>query len=79
MKSLYFTVIVVALLSIYSHRINAQTTQTQLKQVCLDNTEQFSITSKYVEGENYIIQVALPIGYSDTQKSYPVLYVLGWR
>jgi hypothetical protein len=56
--------------------LQAQTTQSQLKQVCLDNTEQFSITSKYVEGEDYIIQVALPIGYSDTQKSYPVLYVL---
>ena len=55
--------------------IQAQTTQTKLNQVCLDNTEQFSITSKYVEGETYIIQVGLPIGYSSSQKSYPVLYV----
>jgi predicted alpha/beta superfamily hydrolase len=44
--------------------------------VCLDNTEQFIIASKYVTGENYIIQVGLPIGYSNSQKSYPVLYVL---
>jgi uncharacterized protein len=43
--------------------------------VCLDNTQQFSITSKYVEGENYIIQVGLPVNYSTSQKSYPVLYV----
>jgi predicted alpha/beta superfamily hydrolase len=58
-----------------SNGIQAQTTQTQLKQVCLDNTEQFSITSKYVAGENFIIQVGLPRGYSSSQKSYPVLYV----
>jgi hypothetical protein len=44
--------------------------------VCLDNTEQFSIASKYVTGEKYVIQVGLPIGYSSTHKSYPVLYVL---
>lgn len=44
--------------------------------VCLDNTQQFSISSKYVTGENYIIQVGLPISYSSTHKSYPVLYVL---
>ena len=43
--------------------------------VCLDNTQQFSIASKYVAGENYIIQVGLPINYSTSQKSYPVLYV----
>jgi predicted alpha/beta superfamily hydrolase len=44
--------------------------------VCLDNTEQFSVTSKYVIGEKYVIQVGLPINYSSTHKSYPVLYVL---
>jgi hypothetical protein len=42
--------------------------------VCLDNTEQFSITSKYVEGENYLIQVGLPASYSTSKRSYPVLY-----
>jgi hypothetical protein len=34
--------------------------------VCLDNTEQFSIASKYVTAEKYVIQVGLPIGYSST-------------
>ena len=29
-----------------------------------------------MEGETYIIQVGLPIGYSPSKKSYPVLYVL---
>jgi predicted alpha/beta superfamily hydrolase len=70
------TSLFVAFLLLSSYGLHAQATQAQLKPVCLDNTEQFSITSKYVEDENYIIQVALPIGYSDTQKSYPVLYVL---
>ena len=50
--------------------------QNAKEKVCLDNTEQFSITSQYVKGENYIVQVSLPIGYSTSQKTYPVLYVL---
>jgi predicted alpha/beta superfamily hydrolase len=53
--------------------INAQDVKSK---VCLDNTEQFSIASKFVKGEAYLIQVGLPIGYSPTKKSYPVLYVL---
>lgn len=56
--------------------LQAQTALTQQKQVYLDNTEQFSIKSKYVTNENYIIQVGLPIGYYRSDKSYPVLYVL---
>lgn len=59
-----------------SYIIQAQTTQTQPKQICLENAEQFSITSKYVEGETYVIQVGLPMGYSASKKSYPVLYVM---
>jgi hypothetical protein len=58
------------------NEIQSQTTQKQLTPVCLDNTEQFSIASKYVAGETYVIQVGLPIGYSPFRKSYPVLYVL---
>ena len=46
------------------------------EKVCLDNTEQFSIASDYVKGENYSIQVSLPFGYYSSHKSYPVLYVL---
>lgn len=75
MKTLCFTTMIVVFFVICTIGIQAQTTQTQLKQVCLDNTEQFSIISKYVEGETYVIQVGLPSGYSSSQKSYPVLYV----
>ncbi len=75
MKTLCFTTMIVVFFVLCTIGIQAQTTQTQLKQDCLDNTEQFSITSKYVAGENYIIQVGLPSGYSSSQKSYPILYV----
>jgi len=75
MKTFFLPTMIAVFLFCYTNGIQAQTTQTQLKQVCLDNTEQFSITSKYVEGETYVIQVGLPRGYSDSKKSYPVLYV----
>jgi uncharacterized protein len=54
----------------------AQTAPLQQNQVHLENTEQFPIESKYVKNEKYIIQVGLPIGYKNSDKSYPVLYVL---
>jgi predicted alpha/beta superfamily hydrolase len=76
MKPHYIASASVVFLLLNSYGLQAQTTQTQHKPVCLDNTEQFSITSKYVAGENYIIQVGLPIGYAPSKKSYPVLYVL---
>src|ERR1035437_10005745 len=75
MKKLCFTAMIAVFLLLCTSGIQAQTTQTKLNQVCLENTEQFSITSKYVAGEDYIIQVGLPTGYSSSQKSYPVLYV----
>jgi predicted alpha/beta superfamily hydrolase len=65
--------VTVLLAFIMSGLINAQSVKDK---VCLDNTEQFSIASKYVAGENYVIQVGLPSGYSSANKSYPVLYVL---
>jgi predicted alpha/beta superfamily hydrolase len=76
MKPHYIASAFVVFLLLNSYGLQAQTTQAQHKPVCLDNTEQFSITSKYVAGENYIIQVGLPIGYAPSKKSYPVLYVL---
>jgi predicted alpha/beta superfamily hydrolase len=63
----------IALLSFNS--IGVLSAQNVKDRVCLDNTQQFSIASKYVAGENYIIQVGLPVNYSASQKSYPVLYV----
>jgi len=75
MKKLCFATMIAVFMLLCTNGIQAQTTLTQIKQVCLNNTEQFSIKSKYVAGENYVIQVGLPSGYSSSQKSYPVLYV----
>lgn len=55
---------------------HAQTPDSKIKQVCLENTEQFSIKSKYVADENYVIQVSLPVNYNSYERSLPVLYVL---
>jgi len=76
MKKLCSTPVIVVFLLFSANGIQAQTLQPKLNQVCLVNTEQFSIISKFVEGETYVIQVGLPINYSNSQKSYPVLYVL---
>ena len=57
--------------------ITAQdTTRNDNRPVTLSNTELFTITSESVKGENYIIQVGLPAGYSKSTRKYPVLYVL---
>ena len=76
MKSLNFSIIICAFFCITIADLQAQLTKTQLKEVSLENTEQFSIKSKFVNNENYIIQVGLPNGYARSDKSYPVLYVL---
>lgn len=76
MKPHYVASAFVVFLLLSSYGLQAQTTQAQSKPVCLDNTEQFSITSKYVRGETYVTQVGLPIGYAPSIKTYPVLYVL---
>jgi uncharacterized protein len=73
MKKFCSTAMIVFLLSGSFVVLNAQNVK---EKVCLENTEQFSITSGYVKGENYLIQVGLPFGYSSSDKSYPVLYVL---
>jgi len=73
MKTFCLTAMIVLPLSCSFGALNAQNVK---EKVCLDNTEQFSITSEYVKGENYLIQVGLPFGYSSSHKSYPVLYVL---
>jgi uncharacterized protein len=76
MKRLHITLIITTFLFVCMNEVKAQTAQKQLKPVSLDNTEQFSVESKYVTDENYTIQVSLPTGYYRSDKSYPVLYVL---
>ncbi len=75
MKKLWFTTIIVVFLVLSTNGMRAQSTLAQTKQVCLENTEQFSIASEYVNGETYVIQVGLPMGYSSSDKSYPVFYI----
>lgn len=75
MKRLSLTTAIAVFCIIISNGIQAQTTKTQLSAFYLGDTEQFSVKSKYVEGETYIIQVGLPFGYSSSKKCYPVLYV----
>ena len=61
MKSLYFTIIVVALLSFYSNRIQAQTIQTNLKPtneliqaIQMRNYEGLKFVPQIFEGETHI-------------------------
>jgi len=76
MKKLSSTTFITVFLFFCAIGTLAQTPDSKLNPVCLDDTKQFSITSKHVAGENFIIQVGLPSSYSSSKKSYPVLYVL---
>jgi predicted alpha/beta superfamily hydrolase len=76
MKKIYLHLIIATFLFITINKAHSQTTQKNPDQVFLENTEQFTIKSKYVADENYVIQIGLPSGYSHSDKSYPVLYVL---
>jgi hypothetical protein len=76
MKPSCVTTLLVTVLILFTNGLEGQTAQTKLNQVCLENTEQFTLASKYVAGENYVIQIGLPSGYFSANKSYPVLYVL---
>jgi len=71
MKTFCFTVTIVLLLSGSFGVLHAQNVK---EKACLDNTEQFYLTSNYVKGENFRIQVSLPDGYSTSTKTYPVYY-----
>jgi predicted alpha/beta superfamily hydrolase len=51
--------------------LNAQNVR---EKACLDRTEQFILKSDYVKGENFRIQVSLPLDYSASTKAYPVYY-----
>jgi predicted alpha/beta superfamily hydrolase len=76
MKRYYLPGMISAFLFICWTSLKAQTELPQKIPVHLENTEQFTIESKYVKDEKYIIQVSLPLGYYHSDKSYPVLYVL---
>lgn len=71
MKTFCLTAMIVLLLSGSFGIVNAQNVK---EKACLDNSEQFNLTSNYVKGENFRIQVSLPNNYADSKKIYPVYY-----
>jgi uncharacterized protein len=75
MKKYLFYLLEIILIIIFPVNLRAQG-EGEDKKVALENTEKFSIRSESVTGENYLIQVGLPAGYSRSNASYPVLYVL---
>jgi uncharacterized protein len=76
MKQYIINIIGVVLILTFSTSTHGQSVQSDDSKVSLENTEQFSIKSESVPGENYVIQIGLPAGYSVSSSSYPVLYVL---
>ena len=76
MRNLCKVAITLIFLILYDIQVQAQSPRPDIKQVTLENTEQFTIASKYVVGENYTIQVSLPVNYLSYDYSFPVLYVL---
>ncbi|MFH0761353.1 MAG: alpha/beta hydrolase-fold protein [Bacteroidota bacterium] len=73
MKSSRLTIVTAVFLLLCANLMQAQT-QPATAPACLMNTEQFWLTSKNMEGENYLIQVSLPYDYATSGLSYPVLY-----
>ena len=71
MKTFCLTVVIVLLLLGSFGIVNAQNVK---EKACLDNSEQFNLTSNYVKDENFRIQVGLPLNYATSNKSYPVFY-----
>jgi uncharacterized protein len=76
MKKVFFVTVIGVLLLLLTEENRGQSIPASANSVCLDNTEQFPIISDFVKNETYIIQVGLPFGYSLSEKSFPVLYVL---
>jgi predicted alpha/beta superfamily hydrolase len=54
--------------------------ETPPPEVSLVNTEMREITSSIVLGQTYQLLIAVPRGYAESKRAYPVLYVLdGWH
>ena len=74
MKNNFLLLRMVVFVLFCSMGLQAQTTQKKLHLASLDNTEQFYLTSNFVKGEKYRIQVSLPPNYATAKKTYPVYY-----
>ncbi len=67
--------ICIFLISIFSTQAFAQITKDQILPVTLNRTETHSIVSK-INGVTYPIFISLPGSYYNTDKTYPVVYML---
>lgn len=54
----------------------AQLTFSQHPRVTIEGSEIRKITSKIVAGQEYDLQIVLPAGYTNSDKKYPVVYVM---
>lgn len=54
----------------------AADTFSQSTEVVIPGSETKTITSKIIDGQEYILQISLPNGYADSKKKYPVVYLM---
>jgi hypothetical protein len=79
MRPLWTLALLAAAASAASLEADSPKAASKPPEVALENTESRSITSR-IEGRTYGLLVALPDGYAESTKAYPVLYVLdGWH
>ncbi|HNZ29157.1 MAG TPA: alpha/beta hydrolase, partial [Candidatus Goldiibacteriota bacterium] len=60
-------------LILYCFILLTQITFAQYPQVTIPGSEVRKITSKIVDGQEYDLQIALPSGYANSDKKYPVV------
>src|SRR5450432_1752412 len=48
----------------------------QSTEVTIPGTLTKKITSKIVSGQEYVLQISLPVGYAGSNKKYPVVYLM---
>lgn len=63
-------------LILYCFILLTQITFAQYPQVTIPGSEVRKITSKIVDGQEYDLQIALPSGYANSDKKYPVVYLM---
>ena len=56
----------------FQKNIHAQT----FPEVKVTGSESRTITSSYVKGQEYLLQISLPAGYATNNKKYPVVYLM---
>ena len=54
----------------------ASLTFAQSTEVTIPGSQIKTLTSKIVNGQEYVLQISLPSGYANSNKKYPVVYLL---